>query len=217
MAYQYAPMYSPYPTSPYPAAGYGAAGGAYGQFLPAPSPVSQYPGPSPAFSPAYPGYPGGGPSVSSPSWQTAALAQPMAYSSNFPSPGDAYMRMGPPQSKTPVSSRPIEKMESLSDASAAPDDFANAVGRQAGRLVTRVLEQNPELQDRLQTLGLDRLLADPERAAGEIRQNVQRSWMTRQLLQRFGVPLVRILPEQLEPAGFEALRWLQQPPGAHTL
>lgn len=97
------------------------------------------------------------------------------------------------------------------EAGAAPDSFADAVGRQAGRLVTRVLQQNPDLQARLQTMGVDRLLADPERTADEIRQNVQRSWMTRQVLQRFGDPLVRILPQSLEPAGYEALRWLQQP------
>lgn len=90
----------------------------------------------------------------------------------------------------------------------APKSFAEETGEKVGKMVTQLIENNPQLEDKLQNLQLDNILEDPNSFASKIRDGLQGSRLFRTLL-RFDKRIVSALPAEYEPTAREIMTWLK--------
>jgi hypothetical protein len=123
-----------------------------------------------------------------------------------------------PEVSRPTPPRPREASPTP-PALAEPVTEAEKTGRKIGQWVTQLLEENPQLQSKLEALNPDALLAqlDGEHLQGmlnDLKQKVQQSWLLRQGLNYLEKPIMNLFPPQYQPIAERVIQWLRSKQGA---
>ncbi len=90
------------------------------------------------------------------------------------------------------------------------DTFSQQTGRKVGDMVTRLLEENPQWEKALSRINLDTLLDDPHSFVYRIRGAYQDSRLLKFITQQFSKPIIKALPDDMEPGATQLLNWLDQ-------
>ncbi|MGE0199671.1 MAG: hypothetical protein AB7P76_01745 [Candidatus Melainabacteria bacterium] len=96
-----------------------------------------------------------------------------------------------------------------------PETYAERVGQKTGDFVTRMIEQNPQLEEKLQQANAENLLDNPDSALSRFRDRLQQTrtfrWF-RPFLKRFGKLMTNALPAEFEDDARAILKWLMAKP-----
>lgn len=118
--------------------------------------------------------------------------------------------------KEPGKSGPIPKRTE-------PQSFAEETGQKVGDWVTQYLKDNPQWEEKIKKLNVESFLKNGlangdfskvTESLGGVRDNFQKSWLSRQAMKYLAKPLVHVLPGEMQPMAQQAIQWLTTKPAA---
>ncbi len=148
------------------------------------------------------------PEAKTPNMPDSLPTQPLTQSLAQPGTQDVF------QPQPPVSDEPgalSRTANSRAVKPAAPQSFAEEVGDQVGTMVTRLIEENPQWEQKLRELDIQRYLNDPGALLSGVHQTYQNTPMLKWVTRQFSNQLVKALPDQFEPVAMQMVDWLNSP------
>ncbi len=86
--------------------------------------------------------------------------------------------------------------------------FAETTGQKVGKMVTRLLNENPQWEQALSRINLDSLLEDPNSFIYRLRDAYQQSRVLKFVTKQFSKQIIKALPNDMEPEAARFLEWL---------
>lgn len=93
-----------------------------------------------------------------------------------------------------------------------PLTYAEEMGEKVGQAVTKLLNEKPELQHKLDQMDVEKVLDDPYYYLNRVRDEYQNSKSLQFLTHQVINPMVKILPDNMEPMVHEGIAWLDGKP-----